>query len=281
MSDQKDLSTLLAELDAAVAKMTPGPWSVEIDEYDTDEHNISIPEIRRTLHDSEWADVKELPRDTANAHGIVALVNAYPALREAIEQAIKTQQHMDETLRPLVEELRKAAHQARARETEACAEAARLRTECDEQAAIASNAVTKGAAYALENERLRALVAQQREECDEARARAIRWNNEHAAAEDRWVEERDALRAEVLQLRKNLLRTWAAAEVREYDLRKLVAQQREAFTKYSHHLRGCKIRPDNAIMRALAPKGVPFVPVPCSCGFDEARAVLAQEVPRE
>lgn len=86
MSDQKDLSTLLAELDAAVAKMTPGPWSVEIDEYDTDEHNISIPEIRRTLHDSEWADVKELPRDTANAHGIVALVNAYPRLREAIEQ---------------------------------------------------------------------------------------------------------------------------------------------------------------------------------------------------
>lgn len=121
-----------------------------------------------------------------------------------------------------------------------------------------------------ENERLRALVAQQREECDEARARAIRWNNEHAAAEDRWVEERDALRAEVLQLRKNLLRTWAAAEVHEYDLRKLVAQQREA-------------------LREILASGVGFDDPRLDCievqvaraDWDRARAVLAAEVPGE
>lgn len=44
-----------------------------------------------------------------------------------------------------------------------------------------------------------------RRECDEARARAIRWNNEHVAAEDRWVEERDALRALVAQQREAAL----------------------------------------------------------------------------
>lgn len=169
----RDLSTLLAELDAAVAKMTPGPWFVsgpfpnasiyegcisDYDRYDPDSGQLPPKWIAQ----GAYRCAKNIAEDH-DIEGIVALVNAYPALREAIEQAIKTQQHMDETLRPLVEELRKAAHQARARETEACAEAARLRTECDEQAAIASNAVTKGAAYALENERLRALVEKQRE----------------------------------------------------------------------------------------------------------------------
>ena len=151
------------------------------------------------------------------------------------------------------------------------------RTERDEQAAIASNAVTKGAAYALENERLRALVAQQREECDEARARAIRWNNEHAAAEDRWVEERDALRAEVLQLRKNLLRTWAAAEVHEYDLRKLVAQQREALQNISDHLECDPPCTMNQTTKQCGECGT--IKYETWCAGCVARAVLAQEVP--
>ena len=47
-----------------------------------------------------------------------------------------------------------------------------------------------------------------------------------------------------------------------------------AFAKYGRHLRGCKIRPDSPIMRALTPKGETFVPVPCSCGFDDARALM-------
>lgn len=276
-----DLSTLLAELDAKVAQMTKPPWCTFVRDIEQMSdggkgYPLNVYPDCATVHvghptvDDERTGNVGLRRQE-DIDGIVALVSAYPALREAIEQAIKTQQHMDETLRPLVEELRKDAHQARARETEACAEAARLRTERDEQAAIASNAVTKGAAYALENERLRALVAQQREECDEARARAIRWNNEHAAAEDRWVEERDALRAEVLQLRKNLLRTWAAAEVREYDLRKLVAQQREALQEMMvvyagiGHGAGWDIAPAN---RALLIRAA-----------EVARAVLAQEVP--
>lgn len=160
-----DLPALLAELDAAVEKMTPGPW------FDVENDLIGGRCVRTTERKPSWDNGPEESSQTVfdlgvrdeDFAGIVALVNAYPQLREAIEQAIKTQQHMDETLRPLVEELRKAAHQARARETEACAEAARLRTERDEQAAIASNAVTKGAAYALENERLRTLVEQQRE----------------------------------------------------------------------------------------------------------------------
>lgn len=53
-----------------------------------------------------------------------------------------------------------------------------------------------------------------------------------------------------------------------------VERLKVAFAKYSRHLRGCKIRPDSPIMRALTPKGETFVSVPCSCGFDDARAVL-------
>lgn len=137
-----------------------------------------------------------------------------------------------------------------------------------------------------ENERLRALVAQQREECDEARARAIRWNNEHAAAEDRWVEERDALRAEVLQLRKNLLRTWAAAEVREYDLRKLVAQQREALSTALNRAEQL-FASDRPPPRSCGHCGTPSASCDGDCAdaayisqdLWKARAVLAAEVP--
>ncbi len=68
----------------------------------------------------------------------------------------------------------------------------------------------------------------------------------------------------------------AAAHMEDLDERETIVHQQlieveRAFNKYGHHLRGCKIRPDNAIMRALAPKGEPFVAVPCSCGFDAAR----------
>ena len=45
-------------------------------------------------------------------------------------------------------------------------------------------------------------------------------------------------------------------------------------TKYARHKRGCKIKPDNDIMRALNPKGEPFVPIPCSCGFTKAIEAL-------
>lgn len=55
------------------------------------------------------------------------------------------------------------------------------------------------------------------------------------------------------------------------DEKQAIARLKEHFEKYGRHLRGCKIRPDSPIMRALAPRGEPFVPVPCSCGFDDAR----------
>lgn len=121
--NNQDLPTLLAELDAAWNAV--GPLHTEPVDDGVD------------LVDAGLRCLAEIPTRLGvlpeEVKGVVALVNAYPQLREAIEQAIKTQQHMDETLRPLVEELRKAAHQARAREIEVCAEAARLRTERDEQ----------------------------------------------------------------------------------------------------------------------------------------------------
>lgn len=47
--------------------------------------------------------------------------------------------------------------------------------------------------------------------------------------------------------------------------------ERNTLLAYSRHKQGCKIRPDTPSMRALAPQGQPFVPVPCSCGFDDVR----------
>lgn len=46
--------------------------------------------------------------------------------------------------------------------------------------------------------------------------------------------------------------------------------------KYGRHIRGCRIKPDSPVMRALQPKGEPFVPVPCDCGFTEALAATEE-----
>lgn len=91
-----DLSTLLAELSAAVAKMTPGPWFVS-----GPFPNASIYEGRVNDYDRYDLDSGQLPpkwlaqgtyrcaKNIAEDHdiaGIVALVNSWPALREGIEQ---------------------------------------------------------------------------------------------------------------------------------------------------------------------------------------------------
>jgi hypothetical protein len=58
---------------------TPGPWTVEIE--DGESRTISIPEIGRCLHDSEWAEPEEWERDLANAR----LIAAAPELLEAVK----------------------------------------------------------------------------------------------------------------------------------------------------------------------------------------------------
>lgn len=70
-------------------KHTPGPWSVEIDEWKEGSGSISIPEIERTLHDSEWADRKDWERDLANAH----LISAAPEMLQALERVQKFLSH--------------------------------------------------------------------------------------------------------------------------------------------------------------------------------------------
>lgn len=139
-----DLSTLLAELDAAWNAV--GPLHLEATDEGID---IADAGLRCLAEVPDRLGVTPQARD-----GIVALVNAYPALKEGIAQ---------------------------------------LQRERDEA----------------------------RREADAHRVRAIQWNNEHVAAEDRWVTERDALRA-------------------------LVARQREALRDISEHLPcdlPCKMKP--------------------------------------
>ncbi len=74
-----------ADLDAlqtALAKATPGEWTVEMDGPDDDDSpcDVLIPEINRILHSTEWADPEDFERDVANAEAIIAAHNALPLL---------------------------------------------------------------------------------------------------------------------------------------------------------------------------------------------------------
>ena len=72
----------LDALEAALAKATPGEWTVEMD-GPTDEDSpcdVIIPEINRILHSTEWADPEDFERDVANAEAIALAHNALPAL---------------------------------------------------------------------------------------------------------------------------------------------------------------------------------------------------------
>ncbi len=89
MNTQTDLAELRRLWEAA----TKGKWSVEIDEYETDDDGtviageISIPEINRTLHSTEWAESSDWQRDLDNAEFIAAAHNALPALLDELEAA--------------------------------------------------------------------------------------------------------------------------------------------------------------------------------------------------
>ncbi len=71
-----DLSTLLAELDAAVAKMPSGTWEVYSAHFIRAVNRLDSGEVIETsIGDARFRE---------QAQGIVALVNAYPQLREAL-----------------------------------------------------------------------------------------------------------------------------------------------------------------------------------------------------
>jgi len=107
----RDLSTLLAELDAAYEKMTPGKmFPIRVADATTPEAMLEA--MRISIEASPGSemfginingnpDTVELgpdekcvaytgngPTSKANAIGIVALVNAYPQLREALREGI-------------------------------------------------------------------------------------------------------------------------------------------------------------------------------------------------
>jgi hypothetical protein len=78
------------DLDAlreALAKATPGEWSIEMDGLECEDApcDVIIPEINRVLHSTEWADPEDFEQDAANAHAIVAAHNALPALLDELE----------------------------------------------------------------------------------------------------------------------------------------------------------------------------------------------------
>jgi hypothetical protein len=72
----------LDALESALAKATPGEWTVEMDGPDDDESpcDVVIVEINRILHSTEWADPQDFEQDVANAEAMVAAHNALPAL---------------------------------------------------------------------------------------------------------------------------------------------------------------------------------------------------------
>jgi hypothetical protein len=72
----------LNALESALAKATPGEWTVEMDGPDDDDSpcDVVIPEINRILHSTECADPEDFDQDVANAEAIVAAHNALPAL---------------------------------------------------------------------------------------------------------------------------------------------------------------------------------------------------------
>jgi hypothetical protein len=72
----------LDALESALAKATPGEWTVEMDGPDDDDSpcDVVILEINRILHSTEWADPQDFEQDVANAEAIVAEHNALPAL---------------------------------------------------------------------------------------------------------------------------------------------------------------------------------------------------------
>jgi hypothetical protein len=72
----------LDALEAALAKATPGEWTVDMDGPDDDDSpcDVVIPEINRILHSTEWADPEDFDQDVANAEAIVAAHNALSAL---------------------------------------------------------------------------------------------------------------------------------------------------------------------------------------------------------
>ena len=63
-----------AELRALLAKATPGPWDVEVEEYGNS-GSVCVNGLDRLLHDTDWADPEDFERDQVNAALIVALRN--------------------------------------------------------------------------------------------------------------------------------------------------------------------------------------------------------------
>lgn len=74
----------LAPLLALHAAATEGNWTVEIEEYGKS-GSVSIPEINRILHDTEWADPDDFEQDQANAQWIAEAHNRFPALAAELE----------------------------------------------------------------------------------------------------------------------------------------------------------------------------------------------------
>lgn len=75
------------EEETITVEHTPTPWSLDIDELDREEDGtviagmITIRQIERCLHDTEWAESSDWDRDLANAAFIVEAVNNYDSLR--------------------------------------------------------------------------------------------------------------------------------------------------------------------------------------------------------
>jgi hypothetical protein len=72
-----------AELDEAkrlCEKVTPGPWTVGVEEYEDKYGDISIPEISRLLHGTEWAEPEEWDTDLEIAKFIALARTLLPHL---------------------------------------------------------------------------------------------------------------------------------------------------------------------------------------------------------
>ncbi len=83
---------------SAESEATPRPWSLDIDVEDSEPDGtviagmITIRQILRCLHDSDWADSEDWNRDFANAELIVEAVNSFDTLKRRVEKLEKALQ---------------------------------------------------------------------------------------------------------------------------------------------------------------------------------------------
>lgn len=134
----------LTELEAALAKMTPGPWETigtSVTDWVYENKTCSMEFIP-----NRWSD-----KQTDDARGIVALRNAAPALLAAAREAVRLSEEVHEctTCGMACRQCLCIEKQLASARNQALEDAAKLCEEADRQDEIDNGVAATGAAFGL------------------------------------------------------------------------------------------------------------------------------------